>query len=196
VTGRLTRLLDPDRGSISDAEVYRKNLSELEGVFADTVAFAKTIRDGDPLVYSVSTYEEPQGDGALHCGLGVIYPGRVGEEYFQTRGHLHAWRPAGEVYVGLRGEGKMLLEPENGTGWQVEDLRAGSFVYVPGGMAHRTINVGPDPLVYLGIYPSAAGHDYTALKERNFRAVVVDQNNTPTAIERTEYLRLLLERRR
>ncbi len=37
-------------------------------------------------------------------------------------------------------------------------LEAGAVVYVPGHTAHRTVNTGPAPLVYLGIYPWDAGH--------------------------------------
>ena len=29
-----------------------------------------------------------------------------------TKGHLHAWREAAEFYIGLSGEGVMLLEDE------------------------------------------------------------------------------------
>jgi glucose-6-phosphate isomerase len=32
--------------------------------------------------------------------LGVLMPGKVGAEYFMTKGHIHAWRPAAEVYLG------------------------------------------------------------------------------------------------
>ena len=65
---------------------------------------------GDPPVYAVSSFEPGDGEGDLHYGLGVVQPGTVGQEFFMTRGSLHAWRPASELYIGLDGRGLMLLE--------------------------------------------------------------------------------------
>jgi len=116
----------------------------------------------------------------------MLMPGRIGREYFLTKGHLHEWREAAEVYVGLRGEGLMLLEDEETGRSRLLQLGAGRAVYVPGHTAHRTINSGTLPLLYLGIYPAAAGHDYGAIAERNFRKVVVEQDGQPVLLDRTE----------
>ncbi|MEZ4638826.1 MAG: glucose-6-phosphate isomerase family protein [Caldilineaceae bacterium] len=113
------------------------------------------------------------GEGALHYAIGNLLPGRAGQEYFMTKGHFHAWRAAAEYYIGLSGEGVMLLESEDGEESRLLPLTANAAVYVPGHIAHRTINTGDEPLVYLGIYPAQAGHDYGAIAERNFRHVVV-----------------------
>jgi len=43
------------------------------------------------LVYSVAAVEPAYGEGDLHCGLGLLMPGRIGPEYFMTRGHLHGY---------------------------------------------------------------------------------------------------------
>jgi glucose-6-phosphate isomerase len=59
---------------------------------------------------------------------------------------------------------------------------------VPGHTAHRTINVGDEPLVYWGILASAAGHDYDAISARNFRMVVVETGGAPTVMERSDFL--------
>jgi len=50
--------------------------------------------------------------------------------------------------------------------------------------AHRTINTGGDPLVYLGISPSSAGHDHAAIARRNFRNIVVERDGVPVMISR------------
>jgi glucose-6-phosphate isomerase len=63
-------------------------------------------------------------------------------------------------------------------------LRANSVVYVPGHTAHRTMNVGAEPLVYLGIYPSNAGHDYGAIAEKNFKMIVVERDGKPAMLPR------------
>jgi glucose-6-phosphate isomerase len=46
------------------------------------------------------------------------------------------------------------------------------------------MNTGSVPLVYLGIYPSNAGHDYGAIAARNFRKIVVERDGKPEMINR------------
>ena len=134
--------LDLDTGHISGGRTTERHLSELEDVFENEAARRTLVTQGDRLVYRASSVEAAQGDGDLHYGLGWIAPGKVGEEYHLTRGHLHAWRPAAEVYVGLRGEGLMLLEDEQGAQSRSVPLAAGQVVYVPG---HTPINPFPCP---------------------------------------------------
>jgi len=162
-----------------------RKLSDLRGCFADTAAYETALSAGDPLLYEVTAVEPSPGDGQLHYGLGILYPGKIGREYFLTKGHYHSHRPAAEVYVGLKGSGVMLLEDESSGESRMVPLRANSVVYVPGHTAHRTANTGSEPLVYLGIYPSNAGHDYGAIAEKNFRMVVAEQNGHPVMIERS-----------
>jgi len=181
---QFARRFVPHMGAIDGAPVATRRLSDLRGVFADAAAYHTACAAGDPVIYTVASVEAADGDGQLHYGLGTLMPGRIGDEYYCTRGHLHAWRPAAEVYVGLSGVGVMLLEDEHsGESW-LEPLAADHIVYVPGHTAHRTVNTGDVPLVYLGIYPAAAGHDYASIGARNFRAVVVERDGRPALIQR------------
>jgi glucose-6-phosphate isomerase len=148
-------------------------------------AYERVLDRGNPLVYSVASLEPADGEGDLHCGLGILQPGLVGDEYFLTKGHLHTWRDAAEIYIGLSGKGAMLLEDEGGGCCRMVLLQQNSVVYVPGHTAHRTVNTGDDPLVYLGIYPARAGHDYGAIAKSNFRSVVVRRNGQPCLQPRT-----------
>ena len=116
--------------------------------------------------------------------MAMAVPGRIGNEYFLTKGHLHSWREAAEIYIGLTGEGMMLLEDEASGDSRMAPLTANQVVYVPGRTAHRTVNTGTVPLTYIGVYPAAAGHDYGAIAERNFRCVVVERNGAPALVER------------
>jgi glucose-6-phosphate isomerase len=170
---------DPVAGTIEGSEVSERRMSDLHGVYADQAAYERVVADGDPLVYTVQSVEPGDGEGDLHYGIGTIQPGRVGEEYYMTKGHLHFWRPAAEVYVGLGGSGVMLLEDEDTHDSRLIPLGAGQIVYVPGFTAHRTMNTGSEPLVYLGIFSARAGHDYAAIAERNFRNVVVATSEGP-----------------
>jgi glucose-6-phosphate isomerase len=180
----LTSRLDLEAGIIEGAPVMRRCLADLVGLFADRAAYDQACAQSNPLVYTISTVEVAMGEGQLHYGLGVLMPGKVGREYYFTRGHLHAWRAAAEVYVGLRGQGLMLLEDEHEC--RVLPLQPQSIVYVPGNTAHRTINTGPEPLIYLGVYPADAGHDYATIAERNFLKVVVEEDGRPVLRDRRE----------
>jgi len=175
-----------DLGVIESAPTTVRSLIDLRGYFIDEDSFNAAVQK-NPVVYTLSSLEYAQGEGQLHCGLGTLMPGKIGSEYFFTRGHLHTWRAAAEVYLGLAGEGYLLLEHENGqTEFQV--LSPGQIVYVPGFTAHRTINTGKTSLTYLGTYPAQAGHDYASIKSTNFRHVVVEIDGLPQLIERNEYI--------
>lgn len=179
---------DPQTGSIDGALLVERRLSDLQVCFADEAACRAILAKGDPVIYTVSTFGPVQGEGQLHCTLGMLMPGRIGAEYYLTRGHLHTWRPAAEFYIGLCGEGMILLENEVTGETRLVPLVPNSAVYVPGFTAHRTINTGNVPLTYLGIYPASAGHDYDAIAEHNFRKVVVAVDGQPTLMDREAFV--------
>lgn len=184
----LSTRFDPDTGVINGAPRTERRLSDLRGIFADEAAYELALSDDDPLVYTVYAWEPGTDEGDLFYGLGCIMPGRVGNEYYMTKGHLHAWRPAAEYYIGLRGTGLMLLEDERGGESSALPLERNAVVYVPGYTAHRTINTGDEPLIYIGVFSARAGHDYGAIAERNFRNVIVDIGGKACVLERGDYL--------
>jgi len=175
---------DPEAGTLAGAKRVERRLSDLKGVFLDEVAYETACAEGDPLVYSVEAIEPGTADGDLHYGVGLIQPGRIGREYFMTKGHLHEWREAAELYIGLRGKGVMLLEDEATGESRMLPLEPGMAVYVPGHTGHRTANVGDEPLSYIGVFPARAGHDYGAYAVRNFRYAILDEDGAPRMIRR------------
>jgi glucose-6-phosphate isomerase len=175
---------DPETGTLAGGKRVERRLSDLEGIFLDEAAYAAARAQGDPLVYSVEAIEPGTGDGDLHYGVGLIHPGRIGREYFMTKGHLHQWRDAAELYVGLSGKGVMLLEDEATGESRMLPLGPGMAVYVPGHTGHRTANVGDVPLSYIGVFPARAGHDYGAYAVRNFRFAIVDEGGEPRMVRR------------
>lgn len=177
---------DGASGRIKGATMVLRHLSDLRHTFVDSRAYEAALRQGDALVYSVASVEPGKDAGDLHYGLGVLMPGKIGDEYFLTKGHYHAWRKAAEVYIGLRGEGYMLLENEKSGQSRLEPLGADKIVYVPGHTAHRTMNTGSEPLVYIGVYPAAAGHDYGSIAQRNFNKVLLERNGRPVLLDRAD----------
>lgn len=156
-----------------------RRLSDLHGCFQDKAAWETALKEGDPVIYEVTSVEPAHGEGQLHWGIGILNPGKISREDFLTKGHLHEHRPTAEVYLGLSGEGAKLLEHESTGESKLVPLGRGRALYVPGHTTHRTVNTGQEPLTYIRIYPSNAGHDYGAIAQRNFRMVVVEQEGRP-----------------
>jgi len=181
---KLLSSFDPATGEIAGAATTMRRLSDLSGCFSDMAAYEAALASVNALVYSVAAVAPAGGDGDLHYAVGRIMPGKIGREYFMTKGHLHAWRAAAEFYFGLSGDGFMLLEDELTGESRLLPLRPHHAVYVPGHTAHRTMNTGPAPLTYLGIYPAKAGHDYSAVATKNFRCLVIERDGQPAMIER------------
>jgi glucose-6-phosphate isomerase, archaeal len=175
---------DLNAGQLEGQPLLERRLSDLADIYADASAYQKALSHGNPMVYSVSSLEPGDGAGDLHFGLGVIQPGRVGEEFFMTKGHLHEWREAAEVYIGLSGAGLMLLEDERTHEARAVPFGANAIVYVPGFTAHRTVNIGLEPLKYIGVYPARAGHDYAAIRDQNFAQVVIAAPDGYRVLER------------
>lgn len=180
---------NPANGTIPGAVVLERRLSDLRGCFADQTAYEAELRQRDPLLYSVAAIEPANGDGDLHYGIGKIMPGKIGAEYFMTKGHLHSWRSAAEFYFGLSGDGVMLLEDEATGESRMVPLKPNNAVYVPGHTAHRTMNVGKTPLTYIGVYPAKAGHDYNAIAQTNFRNVVIEREAKPAMLARKDFFK-------
>ncbi|SDO40973.1 glucose-6-phosphate isomerase [Microbacterium sp. ru370.1] len=156
---RLT--VDAARGLLDGrSERYEKHLGDLAGVYRDEAAYASALdRDTGEPVYWVESSTPETGRGALTIGLSVLQPGRIGDEYAMTRGHLHAQSEFAELYYGLAGSGVMLLESVDGDARAVP-ITPGVAVHVPGGWVHRSVNVGDDTLVTLFAYATEAGQDY------------------------------------
>ncbi|HZR20423.1 MAG TPA: glucose-6-phosphate isomerase family protein [Verrucomicrobiae bacterium] len=181
---QLLSRFDSGTGLIEGAKPVQRRLSDMRGCYVDDAAYVKALAASDPLIYAVASVEPAHGPGDLHYGLGRIMPGRVGREYFMTKGHLHEWREAAEIYLGLSGQGMMLLEDEASGESRALPLLPNQAVYVPGHTVHRTMNIGNSPLVYLGVYPARAGHDYRTVAQRNFRMALLEQDGRPVLVDR------------
>ncbi len=152
---------------------YEKYLRELEGLYRDDAAFRAALESdtGEP-VYWVESSTPDTEPGALTIGLSVLLPGRVGDEYAMTRGHIHAQHSAAELYYGIRGRGVMLMETIDGRTSAIE-ITPGVAVHVPGHWIHRSVNVGDEPFTTLFCYPSDAGQDYSIIGDAGGMATLV-----------------------
>lgn len=181
------RTVDLATGKFVDAvKIQQRRLSDLKGLYANATAEA-AMMSGNPLVYEV--YEAsgtPAVEGQLGYSTTIIYPGKVGDEYFFTKGHYHALGDRAELYYGLLGEGYLQLQTPEG---KVETLRMtpGVAAYVPPYWGHRTMNVGQDNFVFLACYPADAGYDYATIAEKGFAQILVERDGKPTLVDNPKW---------
>ena len=162
---------------MSDEKVTTKRyLSQMKGMFADDAAYEAALEGGDPVVYEFHEMGAPEHAGDLAFGISITYPGKVGEEYYMTKGHFHTILETAEVYYCLEGRGYMLLENPEGD-WSAQELSPGKMVYVPKRYAHRSINIDPvAPLRTFFVFRGDAGHDYGTIETKGYRQLIVEKN--------------------
>lgn len=155
----------------------QRHLSSLHGYFLDHAAYQLAVNQHDTLVYEVYELHRPENPGELLMGVSIIHPGKVGREFFMTKGHFHAVLDTAEVYYCLAGEGYMVMETPEGES-SVEPISPGQVLYVPPRWAHRSVCTSrQQALAFLYIYPGNAGHDYDTIEAHGFHKLVMDGDN-------------------
>lgn len=178
----LSTPFDLATGLSSKVDPIRRQLSAMSGMYADRSAFDAMVTGGDPLVYEFYDLGVPADAGEIAFGTSITYPGRVGDEYFMTKGHFHSILETAEVYYCLSGAGQMMMESPEGD-WKSQEMAPGAAVYVPARYAHRSINTSDtEPLVTFFAFRGDAGHDYGTIEEKGFRNLVVQRDGQPVAI--------------
>ena len=153
---------------------YEKRLGDMDGVYRDRGAYAAAVAEhgAELLVYRVEEHRNADGAGALIIGTSTLLPGRYGDEFAVTRGHLHSKADRAELYHCLSGRGVMLLETVDGRS-EVVPLSPGEAVHVPGHWVHRSVNVGDEPFVTLFCYAADAGQNYGLIADAGGMARLV-----------------------
>lgn len=166
---------------------YEKRLADLAGIYEDERAFAALVASaGNPVVYEVTEFRPSTESGDLIFGVTRMAPGRVGREFFLTRGHIHARADRPEIYYGQKGCGLMLMESPGGE-TRVVEIGAQTICYVPPYWIHRSVNVGEEDLVMVFAYPADAGQDYDILaRSGGMRHRVVSDDGTGWRLEENQ----------
>ncbi len=165
-----------------DKHIERR-LSALRGQFDDQEAYGRMLAEDDRLIYEVYEIARPQVEGELMMGISIVHPGKVGREFFMTKGHFHSILETSEIYYCLRGEGYMVMETPEGDAC-VEVLAPGKVLYVPPRWAHRSVCTSrQEDLVTFFAYPANAGHDYGTIERQGFRKLVLDGPEGPEMVD-------------
>ncbi|RBP18119.1 glucose-6-phosphate isomerase [Roseiarcus fermentans] len=174
---------DPVSGLSRTRKSLVRRLSHMKAIFHDRAAVDRTLQGEDPVIYEFYDMGMPETSGDVAFGTSIAYPGKIGDEYHMTKGHFHTVLDTAEVYYCLQGHGLMMMESPEGA-VEVQELRKGMAVYVPGRYAHRSINISAeDPLVTFFAFPGHAGHDYGTIETKGFRKLVVERGGAPALID-------------
>jgi len=177
-----TLYFDLKTGQSSNKKPTKRYLSNMRGMFADEKALDELIKKEDSLIYEFFELSVPATSGDLLFGTSILYPGKVGNEYFMTKGHFHTILETAEVYYCLSGKGYMLMEDPEGN-WDAQEMTPGKAVYVPQRWAHRSINVGSDTLVTFFVFRADAGHDYGTIETKGYRKLITENNEKVEIID-------------
>ncbi len=159
-----------------------RKLDDIKNIFKDKEAIKNM--DLSQIAYEVEMHSAVKEGtkGGLFFGTSYLYPGKVGDEYFMTKGHFHSQIDTAEYYWCIKGKGALILMDEDGK-CSVQEVKEGSLHYIPGKIAHRLANTGDEILVVGACWPSDAGHDYGSIEKSGFNGRLVDVNSVPTFVE-------------
>ena len=165
----------------------RSLIADLKGLFAHAEAFDRLAAErGSDLAYEVQEFRpERVAPHELVFGTSTLQAGKVGDEFFMTRGHIHTRTDRPEIYFCQAGRGVMHMEAPDGTTQPIE-MTPGSVVYVPAFWIHRSVNVGAEPFVTTFCYPADAGQDYEIIERSGgMRTLIVDDGDGGWAEKQT-----------
>jgi len=163
-----------------NVETSTKKIADVQEIYANKA----TKELLDKITYEVTSFlPVKEGDnGGLYFGITYIQPGKVGNEYFMTRGHFHSKINAAEYYWGLQGEGVLLLM-DTDRNLTAQRVIPGSLHYIPGGTAHRMVNTGDTVFSFAACWPANAGHNYDEISKNGFSMRLIEQEGKPVLIK-------------
>jgi len=173
--------LDPE------GELIIRKLSDVVDVFQDKEAVKEVLKE-NPIIYKVYNVQIPEESGHLQHCISIVYPGKIGNEYYMTKGHFHKINETSEIYLTLKGRGKLVMQTPDQK-LKVLDMKEGSISYIPPYWAHRTVNIGDEPLIFFGVYRGDAGHDYGIIEEKGMAKIVIERNKNTVVLNNSNYLK-------
>ncbi|MCM3118074.1 glucose-6-phosphate isomerase [Neobacillus sp. MER 74] len=181
-----TMYFDLISGMSNEKSTTKRQLSNMRGMFSNSEALEAMIQKENSVMYEFFELELPEKDGDLLFGTSIVYPGKVGNEFFMTKGHFHTILDTAEVYYCLSGNGYMLMENPEGD-WAAEEMTPGKAVYVPGRYAHRSINVGDQPLITFFVFRADAGHDYGTIETKGYRKLIIEKDGKVEIVDNPKW---------
>jgi glucose-6-phosphate isomerase len=166
-------------------KIITRKLSHMADMYLDQKAASQLLEE-DPLIYEVFNVEVPETIAHIQHCVTILYPGKVGNEYFMTKGHYHEILDRAEIYFCLKGKGQLILQTKDGD-FDMIEMVPGAVAYVAPEWAHRTVNTGDEPFVFFAAYPGDAGHDYGGIETEGFVKLSVEENGKAKLMDNPRY---------
>ena len=135
-----------------------RKLKDLEGYFKDKEEFEKGSKSD--VIYETFT----KSFSPINLTLTVIKPGKLGKEFYMTKGHVHG-KKTPEFYILLEGKGALLIQKGKP---KTINLKKGEIALIPEGFGHRLINTGKKELKVLTIYHEDSRPNYKIKFKKRF----------------------------
>lgn len=165
--------------------VIRK-LSDMADMYQDQKAVKKALPE-DPIIYKFYNVNIPEQEGHLQHCVSILYPGKIGNEYYMTKGHFHVIEDTAEIYLTFCGKGRLLMQTLDNE-IKVLDMKPGSISYIPPCWGHRTVNTGQEPLVFFGVYRGDAGHNYGIIEKKGMVKLILEKDGKVSEERNSNYL--------
>jgi glucose-6-phosphate isomerase len=166
-----------------------RKLSDMKGMFLDGKAELFILERENPVIYSFQERILPEESGHLQLAITTIHPGKIGDEYFMTKGHYHKRPDASEVYLGLEGQGCLLAQTVEGD-FESIVIEPGVSAYIPRCWGHRMVNTGSTPFIFFAVYPGDAGHNYGDIERTGFVKILIEKDGKPLPIDNPRWKKL------
>jgi len=157
-----------------EGELIIRRLSDMAEMYQNHEAVKEALKE-DPVIYKFFNVKIPEEKGHLQHCISIVFPGKIGNEYYMTKGHFHKIKDTAEIYLALKGEGKLVMQTPDDKG-KVLKMVKGSISYIPPYWAHRTVNTGDEPLIFFGVYRGDAGHNYGIIEKKGMVKLVLEKN--------------------
>jgi glucose-6-phosphate isomerase, archaeal len=144
-----------------------RRLKDMKNRFLNSKKVAEILKKRNPIIYTVYRKENKEDKGIM--SLTVINSGRIGKEFFMTKGHKHK-KKSPEEYILVKGKGILLLQKHI---CKAKELVKNKKVKISGKEGHRLVNIGNKNLEVITIESKKEEKDYnikfkkSILKEEN-----------------------------
>lgn len=162
-------------------EMQKRNLSSMVMMFSDQKAVEDTLKNEDRFIYQIRYYPFITRNSDMSLGTTMIMPGKIGNEYHMTKGHFHEADNQPEIYHCVTGEGALQMMDLNGE-YHSAVWTPGTITHIPPQFAHRVINTGTTPLVFVASFHVAAGHIYGPIESKGFKYIWVEKDGKPVEL--------------
>lgn len=152
--------LGPPPWNFDGAARAVRRLSDMREYFpADPAAWER-----DPVIYEIFDWPGQGLPTDLMVTVTAIHPGSIGGLPYHTKGHFHQDPDGAELVICMAGLGTLELV-DRGMHSRFVNLGPGTYASVDPGWAHRVVNPGDAPLLYLSVSSAFIGHDYEGVRD-------------------------------